>query len=96
MAEPFRLKLGGMGESMGENILAKEFLGSVEIHRAEVRSMSHRCLFYAVVMTKRPKIGTIGQKTGQVGVLRKKIFKDHIGTHGIEERAQYAALTKST
>ena len=30
------LKLGGMVEGMGENVLAKEFFGSVEVDRGQV------------------------------------------------------------
>ena len=33
MAEPIKLKLGGMVEGMQENVLAKEFFCSVEIAR---------------------------------------------------------------
>ena len=36
MAGPIRLKLGGMVEGMGENDLAKEFFGSVEVDWAQV------------------------------------------------------------
>ena len=36
MAGPIRLKLGGMVEGMGENVLAKEFFGSVDIGRGQV------------------------------------------------------------
>ena len=36
MAEPIRLKLGGMVEGMCENVLAKDFLGSVEVDRGQV------------------------------------------------------------
>ena len=36
MAGPIGLKLGGMVESIAENVLAKEFLGSVEVDRSEV------------------------------------------------------------
>ena len=36
MAKPIRLKLGGMVEGMGENVLAKEFFGSVEVDRGQV------------------------------------------------------------
>ena len=36
MAGPIRLKLGGMVEGMGENVLAKEFFGSVEVDRGQV------------------------------------------------------------
>ena len=36
MAEPMRLKLGGMIKGMGENVLAKEFFGSVEVDRGQV------------------------------------------------------------
>ena len=37
MAGPFRLKLGGMIKGMGENVLAKEFFGSVNLDRGQVR-----------------------------------------------------------
>ena len=43
MAGPIKLKLGGMVEGMGENVLAKEFFGSIEL--TGVRSVGHRCLF---------------------------------------------------
>ena len=36
MAGPIRLKPGGMVEGMGENVLAKEFFGSVEVNRGQV------------------------------------------------------------
>ena len=36
MAGRIRLKLGGMVEGMGENVLAKEFFGSVEVDRSQV------------------------------------------------------------
>ena len=36
MAGPIRLKLGGMVEGMQENVLAKEFFGSVEVDRGQV------------------------------------------------------------
>ena len=36
MAGRFELKLGGMIEGMGENDLAKEFFGSVEVDRGQV------------------------------------------------------------
>ena len=36
MAGRIRLKLGGMVEGMGENVLAKEFFGSVEVDRGQV------------------------------------------------------------
>ena len=36
MAGPIKLKLGGMVEGMGENVLAKEFFGSVEVDRGQV------------------------------------------------------------
>ena len=36
MARQIRLKLGGMVEDMGENDLAKEFFGSVEVDRGQV------------------------------------------------------------
>ena len=36
MAGRIRLKLGGMVEGMCENVLAKEFFGSVEVDRAQV------------------------------------------------------------
>ena len=36
MAGPIKLKLGGMVEGMGENVLAKEFFGSVEVDRGRV------------------------------------------------------------
>ena len=36
MAGPFRLKPGGMVEGIAENILAKEFLGSVNIDQGQV------------------------------------------------------------
>ena len=36
MAGPSELKLGGMVEGMGENVLAKEFFGSVNIHQGQV------------------------------------------------------------
>ena len=36
VAEPIRLKLGGMVKGMGENDLAKEFFGSVEVDWAQV------------------------------------------------------------
>ena len=36
MAGRIRLKLGGMVEDMQENVLAKEFLGSVEVDRGQV------------------------------------------------------------
>ena len=37
MAGRIGLKLGGMVEGMGENVLAKEFFGSVEVDRGQVR-----------------------------------------------------------
>ena len=36
MAGPIRLKVGGMVESMQENVLTKEFFGSVEVDRGQV------------------------------------------------------------
>ena len=36
MAGPIRLKVGGMVEGMQENVLAKEFFGSVEVGRGQV------------------------------------------------------------
>ena len=36
MAGPIKLKLGGMVEGMGENVLAKEFFGSVEVDQGQV------------------------------------------------------------
>ena len=36
MAGPSQLKLGGMVESMCENVLVKEFLGSDNIHQDHV------------------------------------------------------------
>ena len=36
MAGPIKLKLGGMVEGMCENVLAKEFFGSVEVDRGRV------------------------------------------------------------
>ena len=36
MAGPSGLKLGVLIEGMGENVLAKEFLGSVNIHQDHV------------------------------------------------------------
>ena len=36
MAGPIKLKLGGMVEGMCENVLAKEFFGSVEVDRGQV------------------------------------------------------------
>ena len=36
MAGPIKLKLGGMVEGMCENVLAKEFFGSVEVDRSQV------------------------------------------------------------
>ena len=36
MAGPIGLKLGGMIEGMGENVLAKEFFGSVKVDRGQV------------------------------------------------------------
>ena len=37
MAGPIKLKLGGMVEGMQENVLAKEFFGSVKVDRDQVR-----------------------------------------------------------
>ena len=36
MAGPIKLKLGGVVEGMQENVLAKEFFGSVEVDRGQV------------------------------------------------------------
>ena len=36
MAGPIRLKVGGMVEGMQENVLAKEFFGSVNVDRGQV------------------------------------------------------------
>ena len=36
MAGPMGLKLGGMVEGMQENVLAKEFFGSVKVDRGQV------------------------------------------------------------
>ena len=36
MAGPIKLKLGGMVEGIAENVLAKEFFGSVEVDRGQV------------------------------------------------------------
>ena len=36
MAGPIKLKLGGMIKGMQENVLAKEFFGSVEVDRGQV------------------------------------------------------------
>ena len=36
MAGPFGLKLGGMVEGIAENVLAKEFFGSVEVDQVQV------------------------------------------------------------
>ena len=36
MAGPIWLKFGGMVEGIAENVLAKEFLGSVEVDRGQV------------------------------------------------------------
>ena len=36
MAGPIGLKLGGMVEDMFQNVLAKEFFGSVEVDRGQV------------------------------------------------------------
>ena len=44
MAGPSGLKLGGMIEGMGKNILQKEFFGSSTYNW--VRLVDHRCLFY--------------------------------------------------
>ena len=43
MAEPIKLKLGGMVEGIGENIVPKEFFDSSML--TGVRSVGHRCLF---------------------------------------------------
>ena len=36
MAGPMGLKLGGMVEGIGENVLAKKFFGSVKVDRGQV------------------------------------------------------------
>ena len=36
MAGPIKLKLGGMVEGIAENVLAKEFLGSVNVDQGQV------------------------------------------------------------
>ena len=36
MAGPTKLKIGGMVEGLGENVLAKEFFGSVKVDRGQV------------------------------------------------------------
>ena len=36
MAGPIKLKLGGMVEGIAENVLAKKFFGSVNIHQGQV------------------------------------------------------------
>ena len=36
MAGPIKLKLGGMVEGMGENVLAKKFFGSVKVDQGQV------------------------------------------------------------
>ena len=36
MPGPIKLKLGGVVEGMQENVLAKEFFGSVEVDRGQV------------------------------------------------------------
>ena len=36
ITRPIGLKLGGMVEGMGENVLAKKFFGSVEVDRGQV------------------------------------------------------------
>ena len=36
MAVPIKLKLGGVVEGMQENVLAKEFFGSVKVDRGQV------------------------------------------------------------
>ena len=36
IARQIRLKLGGMVEGMGENVLAKEFFGSTKVDRCQV------------------------------------------------------------
>ena len=36
MAGRIELKLGGVVEGMGENVLAKEFFGSIEVDRGQV------------------------------------------------------------
>ena len=36
MAGPIKLKLGGMVEGIAENVLAKEFFGSVEVDQGQV------------------------------------------------------------
>ena len=69
MAGPIRLKLGGMVEGMGENVLAKEFFGSVEVDRGQVGGPQVPLL--CVGMTERPQIGhvaIIGQGMANAGV----------------------------
>ena len=58
MAGQIELKLGGMIEGMGENDLAKEFLGSVEVDRGQVSGPQVPLLGGG--MTKRPQIGHDG------------------------------------
>ena len=36
MAEPIKLKLGGMVEGIEENVLAKKFFGFIEVDRGQV------------------------------------------------------------
>ena len=59
MAGPIRLKVGGMVEGMQENVLAKNFFFD-PFKLTGVRSMCHRCLFYALAMSYRPQIGHAG------------------------------------
>ena len=58
MAGQIGLKLGGMVEGMQENVLAKEFFGSVEVDRGQVSGPQVPLL--GLGMTKRPQIGHDG------------------------------------
>ena len=58
MAGQIRLKLGGMVEGIAENVLAKEFFGSVNVDRGQVCGPQVPLL--GVGLTKGPQIGHDG------------------------------------
>ena len=59
MAGPIRLKLGGMVEGMQENVLAKEFFGSVNVDRGQVCGPQVPLLGRGN-MKKKPRVGHDG------------------------------------
>ena len=72
MAGRIGLKLGGMVEGMCENVLAKEFFGSVEVDRGQVGG------------PQRPLLGHGTAKMPQIwhdGTSRQEITNEVVGQH---------------